>query len=47
MVTQRQALLESFCFGPAGYHQLQADLTAAMQENAELRQHNALLTQSN
>ncbi len=47
MVTQRQALLQSFCFGPTGYHQLQADLTAAMQENAELRQHNALLTQSN
>ncbi len=47
MITQRQALLETFCFGPTGYHQLQADLTAAVQKNAELREHNDLLTQSN
>lgn len=44
MMTQKQALLKSFCFGPTGYHQLQADLTAAVQESAELRQHIELLS---
>ncbi|KAL0036890.1 hypothetical protein WJX77_003818 [Trebouxia sp. C0004] len=47
MLTQQKALLETFCFGPTGYHQLQAALTAAVQKNAELREHKDLLTQSN
>ena len=47
MVTQRQALLEMFCFGPTGYHQLQADWAAAVQTTADLREHNDVLTRSN
>ena len=47
MVTQRQALLEMFCFGPTGYHQLQADWAAAVQTTADLRERNDVLTQSN
>ena len=45
MLTQQKSLLEIFCSGPTGYHQLQAELTAALQENAELSQQNDLLSQ--
>ncbi len=47
LIVQKQALLETFCLGPTGYYQLQTDLTAALQENADLREHNDVLTQSN
>ncbi len=47
LIVQKQALFETFCLGPTGYYQLQADLAAAVQNNADLREHNDVLTQSN